>query len=533
MKKKLKIGLLINSFSVSTIDFNMLKQIYNSDFAEISLIIKNEGRFLKEFDKIERQGLKKLLAANYILVVKYFFIRILKLYLSKRELKYFKVKPSNQVALNNELLKDVHVVKVKPRQTKYRDYFRDKDIEKINTYKIDVFIRFGFRILSGRVLKSAKYGIWSFHHGDNDYNRGGPAGFWEFYEKWEKTGAVLQILSEDLDNGLIVGKTFSKTNKISHKKNIYNLYIKSNCMLIRKLKELHSVGGNFFMERVYKQNAIPNFYDSKLFKSPELQDLIKLVLREINFRFKSLLKLNYRKGKWIIMYNFQDSISSSFWKFKKIIPPDDKFWADPFVVSYNDEYFIFLEEFDYKLGKGHISYIKLDKSENHSNAKKVLEKEYHLSYPYIFNYNGKLYMIPESNENNSIDLYYCEEFPEKWVFKKTLINNINAHDASLLIKDDKFWLFVNIVENEFVSPNDELYIFYTDDLFSEKWTQHPKNPVISDVEKARSAGKLFFQNENVYRPSQNCTNYYGFGLNINRIETLTTMDYQEKTIKQL
>ena len=42
------------------------------------------------------------------------------------------------------------------------------------------------------------------------------------------------------------------------------------------------------------------------------------------------------------MYNFQDSISTSFWKFKKIIPPDDKFWADPFVVSYNDEYFIFL-----------------------------------------------------------------------------------------------------------------------------------------------------------------------------------------------
>ena len=93
-----------------------------------------------------------------------------------------------------------------PRQTKYRDYFRDKDIDKISTYNIDVFIRFGFRILSGRVLKSAKYGIWSFHHGDNEYKRGGPAGFWEFYERQEKTGAVLQILSEDLDNGLIIGK---------------------------------------------------------------------------------------------------------------------------------------------------------------------------------------------------------------------------------------------------------------------------------------------------------------------------------------
>ena len=187
MKKKLKIGLLVNSYWVSTIDFNMLKQICNSDFAEISLIIKNEGRFWKEFDKTARKGLKKLLGANYILVVKFFFIRILKLYLSKREVKYFKVNSSSQVALNNELLKDVPVVKVMPRQTKYRDYFRDKDIDKISTYNIDVFIRFGFRILSGRVLKSAKYGIWSFHHGDNEYKRGGPAGFWEFYERQEKT----------------------------------------------------------------------------------------------------------------------------------------------------------------------------------------------------------------------------------------------------------------------------------------------------------------------------------------------------------
>ena len=43
-------------------------------------------------------------------------------------------------------------------------------------------------------------------------------------------------------------------------------------------------------------------------------------------------------------------------------------------------------------------------------------------------------MIPESNKNNTIDLYYCDEFPDKWVFKKTLINNINAHDTSFALR---------------------------------------------------------------------------------------------------
>lgn len=532
MKKKLKIGILINTYDIWSIDFKMLKRICNSDYAEISLIIKNEGHIHKLFNKVERKGINKVLGINYILVIKYFFQRILKSYLSKREMKYFQNNLSFHSNNIKELLTDVPIIKVKPRQTKYRDFFSEKDIDKISEYNLDVLIRCGFRILSGTILQVAKYGIWSFHHGDNDYNRGGPAGFWEYYEKWKKTGSILQILSEDLDNGLIISKTFSKTDEISHKKNIYNLYIKTSLMLTRKLKELHDIGGEKFMERVYKQNATPNFYDNRLFKAPELSSLINLVLRDLKFRFYSILKLNVKKGKWILMYNFQDSISSSFWRFKKIIPPLDKFWADPFIVNHNDKYFIFIEEFDYKLGKGHISYIKLDKDGNHSTSKKVLEEEYHLSYPYIFNYNGTLYMIPESSENNTIDLYYCEEFPNKWLFKKTLINNINAHDASLLVKDDKFWLFVNIVEDELISPNDELHIFYSDNLLNGEWKEHPQNPVISDVEKARSAGKLFYHNEQLYRPSQNCTKYYGYGLNINRIEILTTQQYKETTIKR-
>ena len=54
---------------------------------------------------------------------------------------------------------------------------------------------------------------------------------------------------------------------------------------------------------------------------------------------------------------------------------------------------------------GRIICLNLDENFNISSSQIILEKPYHLSYPYLFEYQGQLYMMPESNENNTIDLY--------------------------------------------------------------------------------------------------------------------------------
>ncbi len=70
------------------------------------------------------------------------------------------------------------------------------------------------------MLKASKYGIWSFHHGDNSINRRGPAGFWEIFLKQESVGVTLQQLTPELDGGLVIDKayfnrhwSFVKTNR--------------------------------------------------------------------------------------------------------------------------------------------------------------------------------------------------------------------------------------------------------------------------------------------------------------------------------
>ena len=48
-----------------------------------------------------------------------------------------------------------------------------------------------------------------FHRGSKRANRGGPPGFWEVMDGEPVTGAVLQVLSEDLDAGLVLARSFS------------------------------------------------------------------------------------------------------------------------------------------------------------------------------------------------------------------------------------------------------------------------------------------------------------------------------------
>src|SRR5262249_31739040 len=82
--------------------------------------------------------------------------------------------------------------------------YRDEDIRAIKSLNLDVLLRFGSGILHGEILSASRFGILSFHHGDNRINRGGPAGFWEVYFRQDATGFVIQQLTEEVDAGNVL-----------------------------------------------------------------------------------------------------------------------------------------------------------------------------------------------------------------------------------------------------------------------------------------------------------------------------------------
>ena len=177
------------------------------------------------------------------------------------------------------------------------------------------------------------------------------------------------------------------------------------------------------------------------------------------------------------MYKFgkNEEPSKTIYKFKKIIPPKNKFWADPFVLKEGEEYYVFFEEYLRSTKKGNISFFKIDRKGNYSKPEIVLDKDYHLSYPFIFKEKDTFYMIPETRANNSIELYKCIEFPNKWELEKTLMDDVQAVDTTILKKDDTFWMFTSIRENKGASTADELFLFSTKDFKSDKWKPHPQS----------------------------------------------------------
>ena len=220
--------------------------------------------------------------------------------------------------------------------------------------------------------------------------------------------------------------------------------------------------------------------------------------------------------------------------FSPIVPPKNRFWADPFVISEHGRYYLFIEESLMKPHKkGFISVIIMDRDGRWEQPVKVIEQPYHLSYPFMFRYEGELFMIPESGQNKTVDLYRCEEFPFRWKHHHVIMDDVRAVDTTLLFHEDRWWMFTTMIETEGASLWDELYLFWSDNPVRGPWTPHPRNPVLSDARRARPAGAVQSTDGKLYRPSQDCGRRYGYALNMNEILALNTRDYQERVVRRV
>ena len=234
--------------------------------------------------------------------------------------------------------------------------------------------------------------------------------------------------------------------------------------------------------------------------------------------------------QWIVLFHLGDGLATTLNRFTWLVPPKDRIWADPFVIYRNETYHIFVEDMPFKTKRGCISVIDVDAEGTCSEPVVALETPYHLSYPCVFQWQNQDFMIPETSQNRTVELYRCVDFPHQWELDMVLMADVLAYDATPLQYNGKWWLFVNLAEKEGASDRDELFVFYADYLRTTEWTPHPLNPIVSDVKCARPAGQLFTQDGKLYRPSQNSLHYYGYGLKLNEIVVLSETEYVERAV---
>jgi hypothetical protein len=517
-REPLRVGLLLDSMTQPAWIHRVVEDIQHSSHAAVALVVRNrveppvEGRLRRAW-----RNRRFALYAAY----------------SRIDAALFSGKPDAFAPRRlDALLPAVPVLDVQPIRGRFRDVFAAADLEEMRRYDLDVALRFGFRILSGEILTLPRYGVWSYHHGDAFVNRGGPAGFWEVMHQAPTTGSVLQVLDEDLDNGRVLRRSWSATvSQISTRKNKNNYYWKSASFAGRALADLASGRLN----DVPECPAPPAVYSHPLYRDPTNAQMLGFLLRVAGRVARRRASTLLYRDQWCIAYRRHRSDGHPDWslhRFKYLVPPRDRFWADPFPVVVGDRTWMFIEEYLYATARAHIAVIEMEADGRWKPPVRVLERPYHLSYPFVFEWNGSYYMIPETGRTNAIELYRATRFPFEWEFDRVLMKHVRAADATLAEMDGRWLMFVNIAAPGMLENWDELFLFVADTPLG-PWTPHAANPIKSDVRSCRPAGRLFRRGHDLYRPAQDCSGGYGRAVVINKVVRCDDETYMEEAVTRI
>ena len=514
-RSPLRVGVLLDTYTQPAWVARILESINASSIATLVLVVKNEAR------AASAGWLRRRLQDRRHLLYTAF---------RKADDAIFRPKPDAFAPVDvTPLVKSADVIAITPRMTTYSDYFSDAEVTSIGAFRLDVALRFGFRILRGGALDIARYGVWSYHHGDNTVNRGGPAGFWEVMEGTPVTGSVLQILTEQLDGGTVIYRSYAATDKLSVRRSRNNYYWKSSDFVIRKLADLHDQGPAGLAPEAPEYRP----YSHRLYRRPANGEMARLLWRWGTRNARTGLLRVTHPSRWTVAYHrgAAPGTAPDLHRFRRLEPPADRMWADPFPVKVDGRTYIFVEQMVYHHGPGHIAVMTLDDADNADEPVRVLERPYHLSYPFVFEWQGSHFMIPETRRSRRIELYRSTRFPFDWVLDRVLMDEVNAADTTLFERDGTWWMFVNMAV-EGAWNWDELHVFHADSPLG-PWQPHRRNPVKSDVRSSRPAGRLFAHRGEWYRPAQDCSARYGHAISINKVLRLDTDAYEEIEVAKI
>jgi hypothetical protein len=374
----------------------------------------------------------------------------------------------------------------------------------------------------------ARYGVWRWCFGTARDTREDLAGWREVAHGEPVTESGLRVSMPGRPDRLL-HQSRARTYPFSVARNRANLFRKSALFAERELRLLHRLGAARMDD-----GGTPLFAAAS--RGPEPAPRGAEVLRGAAAVGGRILRRGLQKmfsiDQWFLAYRFGlPGGDSDISRYARLLPPKDRIWADPFPLARDGSHFIFFEEVPFATGKGHIAVIEIGEDGRHSAPVTVLERDYHLSYPFLIEHQGALFMVPESGENRSVELYRCMRFPDVWRFEKVLLRDIPCADATFHRSGDRWWMFVNSGADG-TELYDELHLYYADDLLGE-WHPHPANPVKSDVHGARPAGALYVRDGVLHRPAQICAPLYGSGLSIARVDKLTPQHYAETEIARM
>ncbi|MEX0700418.1 MAG: hypothetical protein WD651_12585 [Acidimicrobiia bacterium] len=407
------------------------------------------------------------------------------------------------------------------RVGRYAERFSPDDIAAVASCNLDFILRFGFGVIKGEILTTPRWGVWSFHHGDERSYRGRPPGFWELVAGEKVVGSILQRLTERLDAGVILYRGFFKATAHSYLRTRDDLFLGSSEWPRSVLQALRK-GDDA------AASASPSTTEAAVRRDPTNGVMLRFLARQAVEFVKSQWRGLTAAATWTVgvveqpIARFLDGGLPSIRWIRE--PGRNRYLADPFSVFYKGSLWALVEDYDYGTHRGVISAVVLD--DNDAQPRTVLDIGVHASYPYLFELNGDFWCVPETYQAGEVRLYQAVNFPHEWRLHATLIKGVAALDSTLVRHGDRWWLFCTDRDD---GPNTKLRIWHAHDLAG-PWTPHPLNPVKTDVRSSRPAGTPFAKDGILYRPAQDGSESYGGSIAINRIDLLTPTAFSEEVV---
>lgn len=211
------------------------------------------------------------------------------------------------------------------------------------------------------------------------------------------------------------------------------------------------------------------------------------------------------------------------------LPVDaDVFYADPFLIARAGRHYLFAEACPYATGKGVIVCAEIGAEGQPGPWRTVLERPWHLSYPFVFEHGGETWLAPESSSHGGIELHRATDFPYGWTFAERLLPELPLVDPTFFAHDGRLWLFAGMATPG-GSDWDELYAWHAPALAG-PWRPHRLNPIKSDCRSARPGGRVLHLDGRLIRPAQRCERAYGEALVWLEIGRLTPDSFEEREI---
>lgn len=160
----------------------------------------------------------------------------------------------------------------------------------------------------------------------------------------------------------------------------------------------------------------------------------------------------------------------------------------------------------------------------------ILEIDRHISYPYVFDYNSDIYLLPDlSNSKNRVSpvrLFRFDNFPNSCEPVEDIIDpDHKCLDTVVFQYDDYWWLILGS------GNNDEIRVYFSDELIESNWRSHPQNPVVTGRKFAgRPGGRPLLMGDRLVMFYQDCTSIYGNALRAYEIEELSTELFKDKPL---